>query len=99
MTDLSYSIAALEELGGELVAIVDVMNNVSPAVRYEQVEVGHRLVHDALEHFSDNWDDKRELLTGSLEAVAGMALQSADVLKEADDTLAAEIRKIMEADK
>ena len=55
-------------------------------------------MHSALEHFSDNWDDKRELLTGSLEAVAGMALQSAEVLKEADDKLAAEVRKVMEGE-
>jgi hypothetical protein len=96
MTDLSYSITALQELGSELLTITDVMNGASPAVQYDADDVGHALVHEALEHFSDNWDDKREQLTGSLSAVGGMAMQSADVFAEADDELAAKARTILQ---
>ena len=44
-------------------------------------------MHDALEHFRTNWDDKREQLTGSLQAVGTMALEPAEVLKETGDEL------------
>lgn len=96
MTDLTYNLSAMQDLGSELLTISDVMNGMSPAVQYDADEVGHPLVHDALEHFRANWDDKREQLTGSLQAVGTMALESAEVLKETDDELAAAIRKIME---
>lgn len=98
MTDLSYSITALQELGSELLTIADVMNGASPAVRYDADDVGHSLVHDALEHFSRNWDDKREKLTASLNAVGGMAVQSADVFAEADSELAAQARQILQGE-
>lgn len=96
MTDLSYDLAAIQSLGSELLTIADVMNGNSAVVQYDEPDVGHERVHSALEEFADNWDDKREQLTESLKAVGGMALQAADVLKEADDALAAEVRKIME---
>ena len=71
--DLSYSTSKLHELGGEL------MNGGSAAVRYDPDDVGHRVVHEALEHSCRNWDDRREVLTRSVEAVGALALQSAEV--------------------
>ncbi len=99
MSDLTYSTEKLMELGSELVAIADVMDGKSPAVRYDAADVGPRSVHDALEHFADNWDDRRELLTRSLRAVGGMALQSSEVFKEADDKLAAAVAKMLKGEK
>lgn len=96
MSDLTYNITALQELGSELLTITDVMNGASPAVQYDADDVGHDLVHEALGHFSDNWDDKREQLTASLTAVGGMAMQSADVFAETDNQLAAQARKILQ---
>ena len=87
--DLTYCVAALNELGSELLTIADVMDGRSAVVQYDADDVGHRSVHSALEHFADNWDDKRELLTASLKAVGGMALQSAEIFAEADEQLAA----------
>ena len=99
MSDLTYSTEKLMELGSELVTIADVMDGKSPAVQYDAADVGHRSVHDALEHFSDNWDDRRELLTRSLRAVGGMALQSSEVFKEADAKLAAAVAKMLKGEK
>lgn len=48
----------------------------------------------ALRHFAGNWDDKRELLCRSLEAVGGMSSGAAETLREADDELAAKIRQV-----
>jgi hypothetical protein len=94
--DLTYCVRELQVLGSELLALSSVMDGTRPAVRYDADDVGDR-VHDALRHFSDNWDDKRELLTGSLRAVGGMATESAKVFEGADDELAKQAREILEA--
>lgn len=95
MSDLTYCVRELQVLGSELLALSSVMNGTSPAVRSDADDVGDR-VHDALRDFADSWDDKRELLTGSLDAVGSMAMESAEVFQGADDDLATQAREILE---
>ena len=95
MSDLTYCVRELQVLGSELLAVSSVMEGTSPAVRYDEDDVGDR-VHDALRDFADSWDDKREMLTGSLNAVGGMATESAEVFQGADEGLATQAREILE---
>lgn len=96
MGDLQYSLQLLTGLGRELTGLADAMDGTTSGTRWDAEEVGHRRVADALDHFSGNWDDKRELLTRSLREVGEMANGSAETFREVDEELAAKVRDILE---
>ncbi len=95
MADLQYSLQLLSSLGRELTGLAGAMNGTTDN-RWDREEVGSGRVADALDHFAGNWDDKRELLTRSLEEVGEMATSSAETFREIDDELAAKVEEILE---
>jgi hypothetical protein len=95
MADLQYSLQLLSSLGRELTGLAGAMNGTTDN-RWDREEVGSDRVADALDHFAGNWDDKRELLTRSLEEVGEMATSSAETFREIDDELAAKVEEILE---
>jgi hypothetical protein len=96
--DLTFDLAALRQLAEELIAVSAVLTNKTRASQFNSADIGHHLVAGAMEDFKNNWDDKRELLVGDIEKVGGMAEQSAEVLKDADDELAKKVHAILHGD-
>lgn len=92
---VTYSLDLIRGLGSDLHTVADVMAGRNAAAQYDQADVG-REVADALDHFRDNWDDKRELLTKGLRNVGDMAQSTADVFEEFDEAMAAKVREILE---
>jgi hypothetical protein len=95
MADLQYSLQLLTGLGRELTGLAGAMNGTT-GNRWDREQVGSPQVADALDRFAENWDDKRELLTRSLEEVGEMATSSAETFREVDDELAAKVQEILE---
>lgn len=93
---VTYSLSLLQGLGSDLHTIADVMSGVNGAVSYEPADVGHLAVHGALEHFRNNWDDRRELLTKSLHNIGSMAQGCAETFDRFDREMAAKVRTILD---
>lgn len=96
MADLAYSLQLLAGLGDQLGGLADAMEGTAARTTWSADDVGHRSVSAALEHFADNWDDRRELLTRNLRAVADMASGSADTFRQVDDGLAEKVADVLE---
>ena len=96
MADLQYSLQLLTGLGRELGGLADAMEGTTWRTRWDDEEIGHRRVAEALGEFARSWDDQRDRLTTSLREVGGMATASADTFREVDDQLAAEVQSILE---
>lgn len=92
---VTYCLELIRGLGSDLHTVADVMDGRNAAARYEASEVGSE-VADALDHFSGNWDDKRELLTKGLRSVGNMASSTADVFEDFDRDMAAKLQEILE---
>ena len=92
---IEYSLELIRGLGNDLHTVADVMDGRNAAAQYDEVDVG-RQVTDALDHFADNWDDKRELLTKSMRNVGDMAQGTADSFEEFDQEMASAVRTILE---
>ncbi|RBY96222.1 hypothetical protein DQ237_10170 [Blastococcus sp. TF02-8] len=72
------------------------MDGTASRTSWNREDVGHRAVAEALEDFAGSWDDKRELLSGSLRDVGKMATDSASTFEGVDDELAAAVTDILE---
>ncbi|MCW2616600.1 MAG: hypothetical protein JWN08_3594 [Frankiales bacterium] len=92
---IEYSLELIRGLGSDLHTVADVMDGRNAAARYEQADVG-RQVADALDHFADNRDDKRELLTKSRRNVGDMAQATAASFEEFDQEMAKAVKTILE---
>jgi len=92
---IEYSLELIRRLGSDLHTVADVMEGRNAAAQYDSADVG-RQVADALDHFTDNWDDKRELLTKSMRNVGDMAQVTADSFEEFDQEMARSVRTILE---
>lgn len=95
MSDLQVCVTQLEGLSSDLEGIVAALTHANGSMQFDVDEVGGSEVHDALSHFDDNWDDRRELLARSVGQVAAMAHQSAEVFRDADDKLATSAAAIL----
>jgi hypothetical protein len=49
--------------------------------------LGHDGLREKVREFSDNWSDKRALISGQLEQAAGFAKQAADVYRTTDEEM------------
>ena len=96
MADLQYSLELLDGLGRQLCGLADGLEGNTAGTRWDDEEIGHRRVADALDDFAGSWDDKRGKLTTSLREVGDMATSSAATFQEVDDQLAADIEAILE---
>jgi hypothetical protein len=96
VSDLTYSLSALGELGSSLDGLAGQLDGAGRRVDADAAELGHPAVVDALEHFVGNWDDKRELLIRSLTEVGEMASAAEETFRQVDEDLAKEIRSAME---
>jgi hypothetical protein len=94
--DLQYSLRRLTDLGQELRGLAGALDGTVADTRWDPEEIGHHRVADALEHFAGSWDDKRELLTRSLDEVGEMAASCAETFQGVDDELAAKVTEILD---
>jgi len=98
VADLQYNVELLDRLGRQLSGLADGLEGTTVGTGWDDEEIGHRRVADALDDFAGSWDDKRGALTTSLREVGDMATSSAATFREVDDRLAAEIGAILEGD-
>lgn len=90
-----YSVELIRGLGSDLHTVADVMDVRNAAAQFEEPEVGSQ-VASALEHFSNNWNDKRELLTQGMRNVGDMAQSTADSFEEFDQQMADQVATILQ---
>lgn len=96
MSDLTYSISALENLGTGLADLAADLRSDGGLDHVTTEQVNSQRIVDALDNFADDWDDKRETLARSIESIGEMATTAAEGFADADAQLAAEVREAFE---
>lgn len=92
---ITYSLDLIRGLGSDLQTVADVMDGRNAAAQFDEPEVGSE-VASALEHFSNNWNDKRELLTQGMRNVGNMAQSTADSFEDFDQQMADQVVAMLE---
>ncbi|MGQ4376395.1 hypothetical protein ACN6K9_006722 [Streptomyces sp. SAS_267] len=54
---------------------------------HDQRTVGHKLLHERLQDFSDDWDDNREKMIKDIEALGTIAKEASKAYVELDTAL------------
>ncbi|MGW3662908.1 hypothetical protein [Streptomyces sp. NPDC005141] len=54
---------------------------------YDRRTVGHKLLHERLQDFSDDWDDNREKMIKDIEALGTIAKEASKAYVELDTAL------------
>ncbi|MEV6196080.1 hypothetical protein AB0M19_27195 [Streptomyces sp. NPDC051920] len=54
---------------------------------YDRRTVGHKLLHERLQDFSDDWDDNREKMIEDIEALGTIAKEASKAYVELDTAL------------
>lgn len=96
MSDLQYSVSALDTLGSDLASLADDLRNDGRLGDVDRDDVAVQRVADALADFADDWDDNREELANNVENVGSLASEAAATLSQADQDLAAKARELFE---
>ncbi|MBE7324223.1 hypothetical protein IEQ44_06125 [Nocardioides sp. Y6] len=96
--DLAYARTDLDQLGTELKTLSQELRNDGQLSDVGVDEVAHQTVVDALGDFANDWDDKREALAESLEAISEMAIKASETFGEADADLAKAVREALEGE-
>ncbi len=97
MSDLTYSVDVLQQLGSNLTDLASDFKDGEGSANYGVSDVGHVKVADALDNFRTNWNDNREHLAEKLSTLGDLATKSAEGFGAADADLAAKLREKMEA--
>ena len=88
MGNLEYNASELDGLGRRLTRIHSDLENEKQLKRYDRDDVGHQRVASAIDHFVDDWDDKRNRLAKSVGQLGEMSSTSAQTFTDADRDLA-----------
>lgn len=96
MSDLTYSIDVLQQLGGDLKNLASDFKDGEGSANYGTSDVGHVRVADALDNFRTNWNDNRDHLAEKLATLGDLASKAAEGFSEADADLATKLREKME---
>lgn len=96
--DLAYAREDLNQLGSELETLSTQLKNDGRLADVGLEDVAHEKVIDALSDFASDWDDKREALANSLQAISEMAKTTSETFGEADADLAKAVREALEGE-
>lgn len=93
MTDtLTVSLGLLQQLGSSLTSVAGEMKDDSKLNDVSVDNLASQDLVDAIHDFKDNWDNKREVLTGKISALGDMATSAHQNFTNVDEKLAAQIR-------
>ena len=91
MADLAYNAAELRELGSQLATIHRNLEGDKDLKSYNESDVAHHDVAEAIDDFVNDWDDKRNRLRDQIADLSEMATQSADEYQSKDRDVAASL--------
>ncbi|MBY8340216.1 hypothetical protein LXH13_18010 [Streptomyces spinosirectus] len=94
-SDLALPLSELEEYGGKLRSLKSRLNHTKKLFESYKDDIGDGSVNDALSDFESNWEDGREDISQSFDALADMAdtvvrefkKLDVDLAKKADDAV------------
>jgi hypothetical protein len=87
-SDLALPLSELEDYGGRLRDIKTRLNHTKKLFESYKDDLGDHTVYDALDDFESGWEDGREDIGQSLDALADMSDAVVREFKKLDDDLA-----------
>ncbi|MEV0211074.1 hypothetical protein AB0H97_38440 [Streptomyces sp. NPDC050788] len=87
-SDLALPLSELEEYGGKLRGLKSRLNHTKKLFESYRDDIGDGSVNDALSDFESNWEDGREDISQSFDALADMADAVVREFKKLDVDLA-----------
>lgn len=91
--DLTYDPDRLANLASQMAKITDNLKDDRDLKGYDEDDVAHHKVAQAIDDFVNDWDDKRNKLTEKVESLAQMADKSATEFDKVDRDLAAALKE------